>query len=86
VSNSPNTSVTWSELQPLLQHALGLPPHERLQWIDQAPEIREEFRETLRRLLEVQAGVDSKPFLTDPPFVNGGVDVPPDLVPVGSRD
>ena len=69
----------------MLQHALGLPPHERLQWIDQAPEIREEFRETLRRLLEVQAGVDSKPFLTDPPFVNAGVSPSASAALIGDR-
>ena len=72
----------WSDLQRLLEAALKLPLDERPAWLAGLPPQHDLLREPLRRLLEVQAGIQTRPFIDA--FTNGieGL-TPPATVIVG---
>jgi serine/threonine protein kinase/tetratricopeptide (TPR) repeat protein len=59
----------WSDLQRLLEAGLKLPLDERPAWLAGLPPQHDLFREPLRRLLEVQAGIQTRPFIDA--FTNG---------------
>jgi serine/threonine protein kinase len=56
-------SADWSDLQRLLEAGLKLPLDERPAWLAGLPPHHDLLREPLRRLLEVQAGIQTRPFL-----------------------
>ncbi|MBL8317359.1 MAG: serine/threonine protein kinase, partial [Burkholderiaceae bacterium] len=53
----------WPEISALLDEALALPAAERERWIESAPIEPAELRDTLRRLLQAQAHVETGDFL-----------------------
>ncbi len=59
----PDISANWPVLSALLDEVLALPPVEREGWLRALPAEHWPLRETLRRLLEVQAGIETRPFL-----------------------
>jgi serine/threonine protein kinase len=59
----PEVSANWPVLSKLLDEVLALPPAEREGWLRALPAEHWALRETLRRLLEVQAGIETRPFL-----------------------
>ena len=59
----------WSDLQRLLEAGLKLPLDERPAWLAGLPPQHDLLREPLRRLLEVQAGIQTRPFIDA--FTNG---------------
>ncbi|MBU3671012.1 MAG: serine/threonine protein kinase [Sinobacteraceae bacterium] len=59
----PEVSANWPVLSELLDEVLALPPEEREGWLRTLPAEHWPLRETLRRLLEVQAGIETRPFL-----------------------
>ena len=59
----PEISANWPVLSTLLDEVLALPPAEREGWLRALPAEHWPLRETLRRLLEVQAGIETRPFL-----------------------
>lgn len=62
-----DTAATWSVLQQLLDKALALPAADRLIWLERSAEVPDALREPLRRLLEVQAGIDTRAFVATVP-------------------
>ena len=76
-----DTAATWSALQRLLEKALALPAADRLVWLERSVEIPDALREPLRRLLEVQAGIDTRGFVaTFPPSGVGITSASPVLI------
>lgn len=71
----PQDPADWSVLQQLLVQAMSLPPHERNAWIESLPATQHALREPLRRLLEVQAGIETRH------FVDGVLTTPEGLTP-----
>jgi hypothetical protein len=59
----PEVSANWPVLSQLLDEVLALPPADREGWLRALPAEHWPLRETLRRLLEVQAGIETRPFL-----------------------
>jgi len=59
----PEVSANWPVLSQLLDEVLALPPADREAWLRALPVEHWPLRETLRRLLEVQAGIETRPFL-----------------------
>jgi len=59
----PEISANWPVLSTLLDEVLALTPAEREGWLRALPAEHWPLRETLRRLLEVQAGIETRPFL-----------------------
>lgn len=59
----PEVSANWPVLSQLLDEVLALPPADREGWLRALPVEHWPLRETLRRLLEVQAGIETRPFL-----------------------
>lgn len=59
----PEVSANWPVLSELLDEVLALPPNDREAWLRALPAEHWPLRETLRRLLEVQAGIETRPFL-----------------------
>ncbi|MFZ9478388.1 MAG: protein kinase domain-containing protein [Steroidobacteraceae bacterium] len=59
----PEVSANWPVLSKLLDEVLALPPADRDAWLKALPAEHWALRETLRRLLEVQAGIETRPFL-----------------------
>lgn len=59
----PEVSANWPVLSKLLDEVLALPSAERERWLGTLPAEHWPLRETLRRLLEVQAGIATRPFL-----------------------
>jgi serine/threonine-protein kinase len=53
----------WGEISALLDEALALAPAERARWVETAPIEPAELRDTLRRLLQAQARVETGDFL-----------------------
>ena len=56
-------SPRWSEISALLDEALALPAAERARWVESAAIEPAELRDTLRRLLQEQARVETGEFL-----------------------
>jgi serine/threonine protein kinase len=79
---SPSDPADWSDLQRLLEAGLMLPLEERPAWLAALPPRLDLLREPLRRLLEVQAGIQTRPFLD---AFTGGTEglTPPATVIVG---
>jgi len=73
VSFPSDTAATWSALQRLLETALALPDADRLIWLERSAEVPDALREPLRRLLEVQAGIDTRAFVATLPQAGVGV-------------
>ena len=67
-----DTAATWSALQRLLETALALPDADRLIWLERSAEVPDALREPLRRLLEVQAGIDTRAFVATLPQAGVG--------------
>jgi hypothetical protein len=59
----PEVSANWPVLSKLLDEVLALAPADREGWFLALPVEHGPLRETLRRLLEVQAGIETRPFL-----------------------
>lgn len=59
----PEVSANWPVLSQLLDEVLALPSADREGWLRALPVEHWPLRETLRRLLEVQAGIETRPFL-----------------------
>lgn len=78
----PQDPADWSALQQLLLQALAVPTHERSAWIDSLPPAQQALREPLRRLLEVQAGIQTRPFLDATIAATEGL-TPPATVLIG---
>lgn len=68
-----DTAATWSALQQLLEKALALPAADRLVWLEHSAEVADALREPLRRLLEVQAGIDTRAFVATLPEDGAGL-------------
>lgn len=75
MNDLPQDPADWSVLQQLLVQAMSLPPHERNAWIESLPATQHALREPLRRLLEVQAGIETRH------FVDGVLTTPEGLTP-----
>jgi len=63
VNDLPQDPADWSVLQQLLVQAMFLPAHERSAWVASLPAAQHALREPLRRLLEVQAGIETRHFI-----------------------
>ena len=89
-------ATAWPDVNRLLDQALALPPTERWAWLEALPPEHDPLRETLRRLLSVQAGIETGSFLDTLPkpgvagsaqgvaalaAMAGGGAVPADLIP-----
>lgn len=68
-----DNAATWSALQGLLETALALPEVDRLVWLERSGQVPDELREPLRRLLEVQAGIDTRAFVATFPKSDAGL-------------
>lgn len=75
-----DTAATWSALQQLLGKALETPAADRLIWLERSTEVPDHLREPLRRLLEVQAGIDTRAFLAT--FPRDDADLTPATPPL----
>jgi len=80
VSIPSDTAATWSALQQLLGKALETPAADRLIWLERSTEVPDHLREPLRRLLEVQAGIDTRAFLAT--FPRDDADLTPATPPL----
>ena len=74
--------VDWEQIQGLLEQALLLPIHERAAWLERLPAAQDSLKEPLRRLLEVQAGLQTRPFLDGSSTGKDGL-TPPATVLIG---
>lgn len=63
MTQPPKDSADWASLERLLAAGLMLPVEERPAWLAALPAEYDVLREPLRRLLEVQAGVPTRPVL-----------------------
>lgn len=79
---TPRDPADWSALQALLDEALALPVAQRGSWLESLPPRHELLREPLRRLLEVQAGLATRPFVDDLDSATLGL-TPPASVLIG---
>ena len=71
MNQPPRDPADWSALQSLLEQALALPVSDRAVWLEALPPRHEPLREPLRRLLEVQAGLETRPFID---HANAGIE------------
>ena len=78
----PQDPADWSALQQLLVQAMSLPAHERNAWVESLPATHHALREPLRRLLEVQAGIETRHFI-DATLTAPEVLTPPATVLIG---
>jgi serine/threonine protein kinase/tetratricopeptide (TPR) repeat protein len=82
VNDLPQDPADWSVLQQLLVQAMSLPAHERSAWVASLPAAQHALREPLRRLLEVQAGIETRHFI-DGALTAAEVLTPPAAVLIG---
>ncbi len=60
---NPALLAHWAELEPLLDHALTLPPEQRQQFLDTLPAEQQRWRDALQRLLRAEAEAVEAGFL-----------------------
>jgi tetratricopeptide (TPR) repeat protein len=64
-------AANWPCINRLLDEALALPPPERVHWLGSLPAEHEGLKDTLARLLEVRAGIETGDFLGTLPKLDG---------------
>lgn len=62
----------WGEIEPLLDHALTLPPDQREQFLDTLPPEQQRWRDALTRLLSAEAEAAEAGFLEQPACLPSG--------------
>ena len=64
------SAADWSEISPLFDEALELPPELRRHWLDSLPDPAKRFREALERLLTDHRHIETQDFLNTPPLLS----------------
>ena len=76
--------LQWPRLNELLDEALSLPPPQREGWLRSLPAEHAPLKETLAKLLEVRAGIETGDFLGTLPKLDGASRGTPDGPDIGA--
>ncbi|MFN5165846.1 MAG: protein kinase domain-containing protein [Pseudomonadota bacterium] len=77
-------TAAWPQLSRLLDEALSLPPPDREGWLQSLPAEHAPLKETLAKLLEVRAGIETGDFLGTLPKLDGASRGTPDGPEIGA--